>query len=500
MGTELQFREISPQKSVRDDNFPQGVIDFNFSTGSPTCWIPAKSYFRLELNITGLAGANQPTRSEQLALADSCPSTLFDNIYFKASGQDVSSCVNYVPQAQALKNRLSKTGAWMNSIGKSAYGIESSFQKRVDQVCVKPVVQLDVSNRANPNAGTVAYTTATGAVVGVNTEFTRFKVGDTLYIVAQAYIIRSITTDLAMVVQSGLGGNVAPTANAYVVASQTETPSANRSTIFVCWTPCIGIFDHGEPLGAGDWRLSLNPNSNYKLAGVESTQGLYNAPIAAPANFNLLVKDLKFYCCTIKESIPQGISTLYLMEPMVQSKPISGAGVAQYEFTVPSSTKALTVFIQSGRAGSNPLCPPSKFTCLADGVVASGSERLLRSLQITFANTTKPSTRWGSAYTLDGVAPTINELQQRYNDSLSESGLLQSSGGAESLDEWLLRGCYYHYSFNRDASDKSTQVQVSLDFAAAETGANVFLVCWFSRAIELTTQGGSIQAVRSLSV
>jgi len=507
--TELALREISAQKAVSGDNFPQGVIDFNFSTGSPTCWIPSKSYFRLELQITGALGANQPTKQEQLAFADSCPATLFDNIYFKASGQDVSSCVNYIPQAQSLKNRLSKTGAWLNSVGKSAYGLEADFSKRVDQVCVKPVVQLNVGDRTHAITGTVAYAVATGIVTGVNTDFTKFKVGDTLYIVAAAYTILSITSITSMLVTIGVGANVNATDEAYVVASSVNTPSANRNTVYVCWTPCIGIFDHSAPLGAGDWRLSLSPNSNYKYAGVESTQGSPTVPITAGLGgtnkFNLVVKDIKFYCATIKESIPQGISTLYLMEAMVQSKPISGAGTAQYEYTVPSSTRALTIFVQSGKAGNNVLCPPTKFCCLANGAVAPNSERLIKSLQVTFANSTKPSTRWGSAYTLDGGVPvtdppSMNELQQRYNDSLSESGMLQSSGGCESLDEFLQRGMYYHYSFERDASDKSTQVQLSMDFAAIEQGANVFLVSWYSRAIELTTQNGSIQAVRSLSV
>jgi len=90
---------------------------------------------------------------------------------------------------------------------------------------------------------------------------------------------------------------------------------------------------------------------------------------------------------------------------------------------------------------------------------------LLESLQITYANTTKPSTRWSSSFSKvqNGAAgnPSINEMQQRYNDSLQESGLLMSSGGAETFKDYLARGPYYHYSFTRDSEDKSTQVQIS---------------------------------------
>jgi len=185
---------------------------------------------------------------------------------------------------------------------------------------------------------------------------------------------------------------------------------------------------------------------------------------------------------------------MYLMESLVQSKPCV-ASTTQFEFTVPSSTRALTIFVQSGKAGSNCLIPPSMFKCLADVAVPSGTERNLTSLQLTYANTTKPSTRWSSAY-----GTGVNEIQQRYHDSLGESGLLTSSGGSESLEEFLERGPYYHYSFTRDAEDHSTQVQLSTTFSTLEAGANIFLVSWYSRAIELTTTGGQIQSVRSLSI
>jgi hypothetical protein len=133
---------------------------------------------------------------------------------------------------------------------------------------------------------------------------------------------------------------------------------------------------------------------------------------------------------------------------------------------------------------------------------------LLESLQITYANETKPSTRWTSSYSevLNGAAgnPSINELQQRYNDSLMESGMMMSSGGCETFQDYILRGPYYHYSFARDSDDRSTQVQVSakVNFTGpiADAGANLFLVAWYSRGVEITTMSGMIQQIRTLSI
>ena len=101
MHAELQYREVSCSKAVDKDNFSQGVQDYNFSTGAPTGWIPSKSYFRIEMTLDGfgipVAGVGaQPTVFEQLAFADSCCGNLYDNVYFKGAGQDISTAVNYV--------------------------------------------------------------------------------------------------------------------------------------------------------------------------------------------------------------------------------------------------------------------------------------------------------------------------------------------------------------------------------------------------------------------
>ena len=142
-GTEFCYREVNPSRSIGNGTFSQGVIDFSWSTGQPTSWIPSKSYFRITMEIKGAAGANQPETKESLAFADNAVSCLFNNVYFRAGGQDVSSIVNYVPQASQAKMRLQKTGAWLNSIGKDAYMLEPSFAKRSSVVSSTPLVYDD---------------------------------------------------------------------------------------------------------------------------------------------------------------------------------------------------------------------------------------------------------------------------------------------------------------------------------------------------------------------
>ena len=525
MTSELIYREISCQKSVDGSNFSQGVQDYNFSTGAPTGWIPSRSYFRIEMTLDG-AGipapgsglGSQPTVRQQLAFADSACGNLYDNVYFKGAGQDISTAVNYVGQSNALKNRLQKTGAWLASVGKSAYLLESDFQKRVNQVSSDTYLDPDgecerlfVGDATHQLTGTVLITAATGVLTGADTALLQLKKGDTLVVAGVPY-----TCSVAPTVDAGATGavlpkpaaDIGPIADAYIIKNK-RRDGGQRNKVYALWQPPIGIFDHDGVLGAGDWRVSLNPKSNFKQSAVETRQGSDLVAVdptqTATGGYNLIIHSVKLYVATVKASIPQGISTLYLMESMVQSKPLQSME-QQFEFTVPSSTRALTFFLQSNKSGSNPRYPPSMFKCPVDPTRLVDSDLLLESLQITYANTTKPSTRWSSSFSKvqDGAAgnPSINEMQQRYNDSLQESGLLMSSGGAETFKDYLARGPYYHYSFTRDSEDKSTQVQISakVGFDPAAVPSNLFIVAWYSRGVEITTTNGQIQEVRALSV
>ena len=211
--------------------------------------------------------------------------------------------------------------------------------------------------------------------------------------------------------------------------------------------------------------------------------------MAAPANFELDVLEVQLYIATVSVDIPTtGVDMLHLMECSVQSKPISGAGDNLLDFTLPPSTKAITVFVQSGDAGSNPLIPSTLFKTKDD------SDQNLQSIQVTYANESKPSTRWTSEY-----KDNINYLRQRYLDTQMYSGKFWSEGGAESFPDWLKRGGLYHFSYIRDESDRSTHCQINVQYTNIEPNTNLFVIAHYSRAVQITTQDGFVVDVQSLS-
>ena len=90
-------------------------------------------------------------------------------------------------------------------------------------------------------------------------------------------------------------------------------------------------------------------------------------------------------------------------------------------------------------------------------------------------------------------------MKQRYNDTQLYSGKFWSEGGTESFADWLKRGPLYHYSFIRDENDRSTHVQLNMQFGGLEAGANIFICAHYSRAVEITTENGFVVSVVSLA-
>jgi hypothetical protein len=497
---EMTYRQVTCQKAVNGDNFSSGVQDYNFSIGGKTAWIPNKTYFRIGLKLTGKGGAAVPRYQEQIALADSVCGNLYNNIYFRAGGQDVSSIVSYIPQAAAVKNRLDKSGSWMNSFGRDAYFLDPDFKSRVERTS-KANYQNDETTQYI-SLGDIAH--QENYSVKINTEDDRpnvssigtdyvalgVKVGDKLLVNGTVYTVTdespitatslSVTPIAISVVDTGLTG----TARKITVRDDGD----GRNVVYAMFQPPIGIFDVEKPMGSGDFRMSLNPNAYFKTSAVEMTKkGL---PVT---DFDIEVMSVELYVATCKmDVLATGEDDLRLLESQIQSKTLTNtSGDNTLDFTVPPSTKALTIFVQSGEAGQNTMFPPSMFKA------AGGTDMNLNSIQISYANQTKPSTRWTSEYDTN-----TNKMTQRYLETQLESGKIWSAGGGESFSDYVKRGPLYHFSWSRDKDDRSSQVQVAIGFngAGIAPNTNLFVVAHYTKTSIIGVKDGYITEVISKAV
>ena len=205
---------------------------------------------------------------------------------------------------------------------------------------------------------------------------------------------------------------------------------------------------------------------------------------------------MTFYAATVKMSIPDSVQELHLKEYLVQQRVMTSNSL-NLSFSVPASTNVLHIMLQDNIAGSSARCPPSNFKVL------NGSDLNLTTIQCTFDNVTLPQTRWLSGFAANQPAGRNTALlQQLYNQALIARRAEASPGGSESLNEWLDRGPLYSFYFSRDASSRSTdvQLQITFDGAGFDTTSKLFLVAEYDRTVEITTSQGLVTGVRSLNV
>lgn len=415
---ELNYREISCQKSVVGADFVRGNQDYSFSVAYPTSWIPSCSYFRQTLQYEDLqngAGGNLPIDVSDFAPSENTPNNMYNNVYCRLAGQEISSIVNFAPQASILKHRYSTSGAVLDKVKKSVSMIDSSYFNRR----------------------------------------------------------RTIDTELATA--------------ALRLLPNTDSLGLNlkKNIQDILFQPPIAVFDYNGDMPSGDYRISLNPSAELLFAA----QGG-----AAARNCRVTVLDVKLYICTVTvtEPIPRDRFNFRFGEIQVNSKPLTQNQT--YEFQVPSSTYALAWWVQQDTAGVPNVLVPNPIS-LAMFTSNGAIEQAMTSYQITYSNQTKPSTRYATAFSAN-----TNKMQLRYFTDLVENNLIENPGGAESLEDWMERGPYYMHSFIRDKDDKSTQVQLSTTFSDAPVGTNVFLAALYWKDVEVVTEMGRTQSVRSLNV
>ena len=516
MASDYQHVEVNCQRAI-PGNFQAGLQDFVFSIGRPSCFIPSKSYFRVELKLTGSDGATAPTIRQQVALAENCVANMYNNAYFLAGGQSVSQVTNYLPQAAALEYRTSTSNAWLKTVGQSAFTYNPNLSSRISAVSsdsapaafsqdegkdltYRPTTAghfLDANVQVT--ATTVAANVFTlGTIIGTNTLFATgglVNVGDTLVVAGSKFTIRTIVDDLNMTVFPAPLSGLAAQPDWYIVrraAKATDASLEGKNSIYVIWKPSVmGIFNHPGVLGSGDYRIQLNPSSDFRTSAVETKNPDYTV---VANSYAFIVQNVVFYAAVAKMELPDVIEQLRLTEFAVLTKNITTATGNQFQFTVPPSTKALYVAIQAGSSGSNPKYPPGRF-------VVDGQELNLTGLQVTYANQTKPMTRWLSGFAPNGAGSNTNFMTQAYYQTAVEGGRAMMAGGIESEADWLSRGPFMCFRFDKDFSDRSTEVQVQIEYGtyaggpAWEANTKLLLIAEYTNRVDITTQGGLVVSV-----
>jgi len=521
MGTEGKYVAYPCTRTPTAATFATGTQEFPFSVGHPYAWCPKKSYFRFEVSLGTLADSRIPMKpSDITALADNMCGNLYDNIYLKAGSSSISSCTQFPYQCSALKARVENSLPLLKSMGSSVAANEASLQKRilagarwdVDVASQTGIGAYDERDVYKPYAGIatdatpgnfaeskVRIDTADGKVTGTSTDFAggmplgganiggAVLAGDILVVAGVPYTVQAQNSGTELIVGPRPPADIANTADWFIVRSDTlRCPQAVNRT-YVMWQPPLGIMDYSGYISSGEFSFVMNPNANYELMGVETKNP--NNVSAATRKYKLNIHNVTLMVYQQKISIPQGITNYFVDEYVMDAKPYS----QNLTFNVSESTRAIVIFLQDTRAGADPLTPPSMFK------VRDNGDLNISSIQVTYANVAKPNTPYTSDYAPAAAAgaTSLNLLQQRYHDSLYESGIDVDAVGCESFADWMRRGPFYYFSFDKDMSNKATVVQISLSSNNANlpTYARVFCCAIKRRTVQMETADGRIKSI-----
>jgi len=110
--------QVPPSRDVTQNNFPNGVISFKFQNSGQQWWIPSQSYIRIRCSLTK-ADNTQLADAQDIRPNIALASNLFQSAELRINDKTVSRITDFMPQVDALETRLSKSKAWLDSVGKS---------------------------------------------------------------------------------------------------------------------------------------------------------------------------------------------------------------------------------------------------------------------------------------------------------------------------------------------------------------------------------------------
>ncbi|MCP5019370.1 MAG: hypothetical protein GY938_29415 [Ketobacter sp.] len=558
----LKYDEIASLRNIIDgdadaNNFGNGLITFRWHPPSGNWWIPSRSYFRIDVELSKPDSDVSLEREDNIAPNMGLAACLFSKLQYLISDRVISEISEFVPQVDAIKKRLKFTGQWLKTTGDSYELWESSFLQRQNKIIptgldfnalkmnfgpradagvgaaglgrvpdwidlVTPN-QVEFTSVGGPDAlGRIIFTANGGQAIPDLTQI--YQIGQRIYVNAGGELSLNIKgfvgTDTLLVATATL----ADVGAANVVAQfrvpvsdidRTSSASSKAQLFTLIWRPPLSIFDipYGIP-GSAQHELRFTPFGNqvYQQNAIESILATkLNTTDGANNDFRFAVRDLKFYAARCEGPIVQMDQFFIdLSECRLQSSQITSANRTQYSLNVSPSTHALTVAFQDSAVDTDTRYSQTKFRIREGGTDEkteghSHQELNLSNFYIRYAGLQKPQPDYRPrlAETGDGSSADAKnidhfvEIQARnalYNGAYFDSSM-------ETLKEWKERGIFLHWPWPKTGTDRETRVYVSTEFrelvdaAGAQITPRLLLFNHFKKVCILRYKEGNLNEV-----
>lgn len=513
-----EYHQISSTSPIEGISFPNGPKRFRWDVSGTSWWIPSKSYFRVRGTYN--FNAIQPTQASDVAINMGVCSNLFQSMSFKMNGKVVCRIEDNCPQIDALQTRLSRSKAWLDSVGASSNAWQPDFASRqallTSDYQAPPIDFTDYASDPLVGLGghdgtTTMAVAATGIITFANTgnnTNTFLAVGDIIKLgdtatapnLGNYYRVTVVGAARTCTVVNLYGGAInvigaAVFANAALdnpVRLRAPAAAANpgHNIVEFVWQPPLSIFQFPQGLPACQFELELNPQTAdvYMKAAIESALGNITQS-AVTLNFN--IDSMYFYAASVQGPRVDNM-TYYLSLDEVNVQPTAIDNSAAYQkkqFDVSPSTYALTVAFQNQGIIQDTRKSASKFKFLD---TANTSELFLSELYVQAFGMTLPSPYLDTTYNA-----TTDLLTRMYMDNIISNGSFYDNAGGESKDDWIARGLYYYLPTPKDGASESSRVYVNYKFGTAPLAgaANVLLFSHYKKMIAVSVVSGQTTSV-----
>lgn len=149
---DLNFEEISPERTISDGNWANGLQNFRFSVAASGggAWIPSMSYFLVEYafgDIVGSTDSYTPTQAlpqlSKITLQNDFMGSMYSASSFKMAGSDISVINSNHAHASVLKKRLGYTTEFIENLSGDLNGFDPDFSRRLAKYSIDGTYHRD---------------------------------------------------------------------------------------------------------------------------------------------------------------------------------------------------------------------------------------------------------------------------------------------------------------------------------------------------------------------
>lgn len=515
--SDLKYSEFLPTRDVTFNEFPKRFV-IPFEMSSENWWIPSRSYMRIRCELSKGDGSSLTT-SNQVAPNINTAANLFQSLELQLNGVTVSRITEHVAEVDTVEQRLSKSQAWMDSVGASVNWLTEDVETRINDVSsdgssnIVEIVALpsdlnlpaDAKIDVQANLSVFKLNSASGALPTIvdlaSKGFVkngRIRMDGAFYTIVSVTEVTALTELDVTVDKSMTFADLDPvSASDFAVVTETYTNRKPRKVtgFELIWRPlCLSLFKYSGALPLGKWQLICTPHNssgnNYQIRAIETAP---KAPTptwgVGPTDIRFYVTDLRFYACNVMgDRVEDKTFFIDLEESRCQKALLKNTTSLTAEpFEIEPTSYAMTYCLQDVEAGNDAKYSCSRFR------ERDGNELKLNRLFISLGRNSYPS---------PDAEPSFKEgssddyTTQRYVESAVNSGGYFSEGGWESLQKWQELGALHHFQTPRDSQDRSTRCVVNSKFSTNfDNKANQLLISHYRKAVQVSINRGVITSV-----